>query len=163
MAEPRIIVFGAGSRIMSDEGVGIAVLERLARADLSDAVTLRETGTDGYSLLCDLEEADVAIIVDCAKMGRQPGTVVVFDPQEVQDVDAARRISLHSVSLLRLVRVARQLGYRGAIRIVGIEPQSIQPGEALSEAVARAVPVAVAKVKEEIERALRNARAHDGD
>ncbi len=154
----RIMVFGAGSRMMGDERAGIAVLEELSRTTLPHNVTLRETGTDGYGLLTDLEDADLAIVVDCAKMGLEPGSVVVFGPEEVEDRLPDKTISLHSISLLRVIQLAQQLGYTTRIRIVGIEPARVEPSEELSEPVAQAVPRAVRCVLEEIRRALDDAQ-----
>ena len=154
----RIMVFGAGSRMMGDERAGIAVLEELSRTTLPHNVTLRETGTDGYGLLTDLEDADLAIVVDCAKMGLEPGSVVVFGPEEVEDRLPDKTISLHSISLLRVIQLAQQLGYTTRIRIVGIEPARVEPSDELSEPVAQAVPRAVRCVLEEIRRALDDAQ-----
>lgn len=136
---------------MRDERAGIAVLEELARRPLPEGVSLRETGTDGYGLLADLEEADLAIIVDCARMGKEPGTVLAFAPDEVENLGWDSRMSLHSVDLLGVVMLARQLGYETAIRIIGIEPQSVAAGDELSPPVAAAIPKAVELVLHEIE------------
>ncbi len=137
--------------MMQDERAGIAVLEELARRPLPEGVALRETGTDGYGLLADLEDVDVAIVVDCARMGREPGTVLAFSPEEVESLGWDRRMSLHSVDLLGVVALARQLGYRAAIRIIGIEPAAVAVGDELSEAVSAAIPRAVELVLREIE------------
>ncbi|MFP4058625.1 MAG: hydrogenase maturation protease [Candidatus Brocadiia bacterium] len=150
MDQPRVTVFGAGSRMMRDEGAGIAVLEALRERELPPGVALRETGTDGYGLVNDLEETPAAIIVDCADMGRPPGTVVAFSPHEVESTVRERRMSLHSINLLGVVQLAQILGSGTRIRIVGIQPQAVAFGEELSEAVAAAVPRAVAAVEREI-------------
>jgi hydrogenase maturation protease len=150
----RIKVFGAGSRLMRDERAGIAVLEALARRPLPEGVELRETGTDGYGLATDLEDADAAIVVDCAEMGKAPGTVAVFSPGEVESTLLDRRMSLHSINLLAVIQLAQQLGCRARIRIVGIQPQVVAFGEELSESVAAAVPRAVATVEREIAEAI---------
>jgi len=150
VAPLRITVFGAGSRMMRDERVGIAVLEALEARDLPEGVRLRETGTDGYGLVNDLEDTDVAVIVDCADMGKAPGTVVAFGPDEVESTIQDRRVSLHSVNLLGVIRLAQQLGYATRIRIIGIQPEVVDFGEELSDAVAAAVPRAVELVWKEI-------------
>jgi hydrogenase maturation protease len=150
----RITVFGAGSRMMRDERIGIAVLDELARRDLPECVTLRETGTDGYGLINDLEDTDVAIIVDCAEMGRAPGTVVAFGPDEVESTVEDRRMSVHSINLLGVVQLAQTLGYAARIRIVGVQPQVVEFGDELSESVAAALPRAVELVEREIAAAL---------
>jgi len=154
MGRPRITVFGAGSRMMRDERVGIAVLEALAERELPEGVTLRETGTDGYGLVNDLEDCDAAVVVDCADMGQAPGTVLAFGPDEVESTVQDRRVSVHSVNLLGVVRLAQQLGFATRIRIVGIQPQVVEMGEELSESVAAAVPRAIELVEREIASAL---------
>ena len=135
---------------MRDERVGIAVLEALAGRELPEGVTLRETGTDGYGLVNDIEDAEVAIIVDCADMGQEPGTVRAFGPDEVESTVEDQRLSMHSINLLGVIQLAQQLGYAARIRIVGIQPQVVEMGEELSEPVAAAVPRAVELVEKEI-------------
>jgi len=153
MGRLRVTVFGAGSRMMRDERAGIAVLEELERRPLPEGVALRETGTDGYGLVNDLEDTDVAIVVDCADMGREAGTVLVFSPQEVESTVRDRRMSLHSIDLLGVMRLAKALGYATRIRIVGIQPKVVEMGEELSDEVAAALPRAVEAVYREIARA----------
>lgn len=159
----RIAVFGAGSRMMRDERAGIAVLEELARRTLPEGVWLRETGTDGYGLVNDLNEADVAIIVDCADMGKPPGTVLAFSPQEVESTVRDHRMSLHSINLLGVVQLAQQLGCGARIRIVGIQPEAVEFGDELSAPVAAAVPRAVALVEREVAAALAAADHQSGE
>jgi len=140
--------------MMRDERVGIAVLEELARRKLPDGVMLRETGTDGYGLVNDLADTDVAIIVDCADMGKEPGTVLVFSPDEVESTIREQRVSVHSIDLLGVIQLAQKLGHAARIRIVGIQPEVVGLGEGLSDAVAAAVPRAVELVEKEIAAAL---------
>ena len=156
MGARRIMVFGAGSRLAGDEAAGIAVVEELAAQELPEGVSVLEIGTDGYALLSELaEDVDLAIVVDCAKMGHAPGTVAVFGPDEVEDLKPSRGLSLHSLNLLETIRVAQVVNPRTRFRIVGIEPERVELLESLSETVARAIPLAVERVKAEIERAIR--------
>ena len=148
---------------MRDERVGIAVLGALAGRELPEGVTLRETGTDGYGLVNDLEDADVAIIVDCADMGQPPGTVRVFGPDEVESTVQDRRLSMHSVNLLGVIQLAQTLGHKATIRIVGIQPQVVEMGEELSGVVAAAVPQAVELVLREIAAAMQMTDGKNGE
>ncbi len=150
MTELRVTIFGVGSRMMRDERAGIMVLEELARRPLPPGVRLRETGTDGYGLAADLDDTDVAIVVDCAQMGREPGAVVAFSPEEAESTFQDRRLSLHSLDVLSVIQLARQLGCKAEVRIVGIQPGAVEIGDELSAAVAAAIPRAVALVEREI-------------
>jgi len=163
VTELRVTIFGVGSRMMRDERAGIAVLEELARRPLPPGVLLRETGTDGYGLATDLEDADVAIVVDCAQMGKEPGTVLAFSPEEAESRFLDRRMSLHSLDVLSVIQLARQLGCKATIRIVGIQPATVEVGDELSEAVAAAVPRAVALVEREVAAAIRNRPAEHAE
>jgi hydrogenase maturation protease len=163
VTEFRVTIFGVGSRMMRDERAGIAVLEELARRPLPQGVRLCETGTDGYGLATDLEETDVAVVVDCAAMGREPGAVVAFSPEEAESTFQDRRLSLHSLDVLSVIQLARQLGCKAEVRIVGIQPATVEVGDELSEAVAAAIPRAVALVEREIAAALRNRPAEHAE
>ena len=158
MTEFRVTIFGVGSRMMRDERAGIAVLEELAARSLPQGVRLRETGTDAYGLATDLEDTQAAIIVDCAQMGKEPGTVLVFSPEEAESTFLDRRMSLHSLDVLSVIQLARQLGCAATIRIVGIQPAVVDVGDDLSEAVAAAIPRAVALVEGEVAAALEEKR-----
>jgi hydrogenase maturation protease len=144
--------------MMRDERAGIAVLEELARRPLPEGVSLRETGTDGYGLINDLEDTDFAIIVDCANMGCAPGTVLAFSPEEVESTVQDQRMSLHSVNLLGVVQLAKTLGLAARIRIIGIQPKVVEMGEDLSDEVAAAVTRAIEVVHREIAAALGSKR-----
>ena len=103
------------------------------------------------------EDADVAIIVDCADMGKEPGTVVAFSPHEVESTVRDTRVSLHSINLLGVVELAQALGYTAKIRIIGIQPQAVDFGEDLTEAVEAAVRPAAGLVVREIAATLEDA------
>ena len=79
-----VIVIGLGNTLMSDEGVGVRVLQQLfdfagrfPRVDFVDA------GTAGVSILHLIRGKDKAIFIDCAKMGDEPGVIRKFTPQEI--------------------------------------------------------------------------------
>ncbi|HEX6735878.1 MAG TPA: hydrogenase maturation protease, partial [Azonexus sp.] len=73
------VVLGIGNILLSDEGVGVRVVEALAAAgDWPETVELIDGGTCGMEMLDQLEELDLLVVVDCVRGGRPAGTPVVL-------------------------------------------------------------------------------------
>ena len=127
-------IFGLGNPLMSDEGVGLRVLELLARSeDLPEDVELIDLGSGGVRLLHLLEGRRKAIFVDCAFMGQEPGTLRRFRLDEVRSTKLRLRRSLHEGDLLETLALAAELGTLPEdVVIFGIEPKSVGPGTELS-------------------------------
>lgn len=144
---------------MSDDGIGPRVVERLAERRLPDGVEPLVLGEDGLTLLGYLEECTgLMLIVDSVRMGREPGSWVWFTPEEVETVKPPARFSTHEGDVLRIVQLARDLGYQvPPIRIFGIEPERLEPGFDLSGTLSRRFEEYVAEVLEELRRFHRSA------
>ena len=85
----KVVVIGIGNILLSDEGVGIRVVEELRKRELPEGVELHDGATLGLTLLNFLDGADKAIIVDAVKAGGNPGDVYCFHfkeiPKKIQD------------------------------------------------------------------------------
>ncbi|MDO9385367.1 MAG: hydrogenase maturation protease, partial [Thiobacillus sp.] len=70
----KTLVLGIGNTLLTDEGVGIHVLQALAPelANWPD-VTLLDGGTLSFTLAGPIEEADALIVVDAANIKSKPG------------------------------------------------------------------------------------------
>ncbi len=133
-----VIVIGLGNTLMSDEGVGVRVVQRLldfaGRFPLVDFI---DAGTGGMSILHLIRGKDKAIFIDCARMGEKPGVIRKFTPQEIKSTRILAHQSLHEADLIKVIDLAGQLGQCPArIVIFGIEPELIEPGTGLSETLA---------------------------
>jgi len=142
------VVIGIGNPLMGDEGVGLSVVDALARrADDFPGVDFIEGGTGGMKLLHLIHGRRRAVFVDCARMGEAPGALRRFDPEDVRSCKALAGFSLHEGDLLSILEVARGLDRcPEAIVIFGIEPQSVEPRQALSPAIADRLPQYVRQV-----------------
>ncbi len=130
-----VIVIGLGNTLMSDEGVGVRVVQRLldfaGRFPLGDFV---DAGTGGMSILHLIRGKDRAIFIDCARMGEEPGVIKKFTPQELKSTKVLTHQSLHEADLIKIIDMAGQLGQCPAeIIIFGIEPQVVKLGGELSK------------------------------
>lgn len=141
-----MLVAGVGNVLRRDDGFGPAVLARLR--GLPDGVTLLESGIGGMALLQDLMDGwDGLVLIDAVDRGAAAGTVFAIDPivadfQHVPDI--------HLANPERVLMMAAGLGVLPPrLLIVGCQPEDVDTlGEALSPAVARAVPLAVATVQQ---------------
>lgn len=142
MTKP-IAVIGLGNPLMADEGIGIALVNRLAELAAqgkapTDQVEYVDGGCGGMSLLTLLEDRKTVILIDCAKMGLPAGTIRRFTPHDVQSVKRLAHLSLHEVDILKVIELADLIGKKpDNIIILGIEPHTIQQQSYLSEPLAR--------------------------
>lgn len=148
-------VIAVGNAFCGDDGVGAAVLEALSGASgaAGGALRLVDLGTDALALVDALRPGERCVVVDAARMGREPGEVVAFRPEEARLRIRGDGLSLHGLGLAEAFALAGQLGRMpGDLLVVGVEPAGVTPGTGLSDAVAAAVPRVVGIIKAEVQR-----------
>ena len=156
-AHKPVIVIGLGNPLMADEGVGSALVEALAeRAGAgtlpSDGVEYLDGGCGGMYLLHSMAGRDKVILIDCAKMGLEPGAMRRFTPDDVTTVKQMTHLSLHEVDILRVIEMAEMIGQSpGEIVIFGIEPQCIEHRPGLTDALQSRFSAYVAALSAELE------------
>ncbi|PKO35273.1 MAG: hydrogenase 2 maturation endopeptidase [Betaproteobacteria bacterium HGW-Betaproteobacteria-7] len=149
----RNAVLGIGNILLSDEGVGVRVVEALAsRASWPDDIELIDGGTCGMEMLDQLEELDLLVVVDCVRGGRPPGTPVVLRGEAVP-VFFRTKLSPHQIGLADVLASLELTGRapRETV-IVGIEPESLALGMELTPAVGARLPELVDLTLGELER-----------
>lgn len=136
MSDPKkTVVLGLGNPIMSDEGIGPAIVKQfLDQAEDYPGITFKDVGTGGFSVLYELEGVHKVVFVDCAKMGEAPGTIRRFTCDDVQTVKKLAHFSLHEGDLLTLIDKARELEQcPQEIVIFGVEPLLVDFGLNLTD------------------------------
>jgi len=144
----RARVIALGQSAAGDDGVGPAVLEELRLCGAGEGVELRLAAED--AALVALLDTDTPVIVVDAVLGEPVGEVLLLS---VEDLDArGASLSTHGLGAARAIGLARALRPADVgppIRIVAVtiaRPRRHQVG--LSAAVAAAVPLAAARVRE---------------
>ena len=129
-----VVVIGLGNPLLSDEGIGVHLIRKLSEnQDKFPSVEFIDAGTGGMNVLHLIANRKKAVIIDCAKMGKKPGTIKQFEPADVQTTKKITHFSLHEADILRIIELSRQLGeYPNQIVIFGIEPESMELGQSLS-------------------------------
>jgi hydrogenase maturation protease len=130
-----VVVLGIGNVLMSDEGIGPRLIEKLNACNENfPYADFIDVGTRSMSLLHLMADRKKAIIIDCALMGTSPGTIKRFTPHNVSSIKQLRHFSLHEADVLGIIEMSRRLGQCPKdIVIFGIEPQNIEPGRSLSD------------------------------
>ena len=131
------VVLGLGNPLMKDEGIGVFLIQRLARwVDRYPSVEFIDAGTGGLSVLHLIEGRRRAVIIECALLGEAPGTIKRFTPEDVRSTKVLAHQSLHETDLLRVIDMARTLGQAPEdIVLFGIQPAVVRPGQGLSHAL----------------------------
>jgi hydrogenase maturation protease len=157
MRDERTLVVGLGNPLLGDDGVGWNVVAALADSlvDPAPSVELDCLAVGGLTLMERLAGFDRAILVDALVTGRDaPGTLTVCPLDELAERAAAHLDSAHDAPIGAALEAGRALGacLPDEILVVGIEAERVDTfGEALSAAVAAAVPTAVDRVVRLIE------------
>jgi hydrogenase maturation protease len=138
---------------MSDEGVGVRVVERLAATyDLPEEVQLLDGGTLGLDLLYYLEGIENLLIVDAVETGKEPGTLLRLDGDDVPAFLSAH-ISPHEIGVPDMLFAAKLKDvYPRNVVLWGVQPALLDIGLELSPVVQAQVEVLVNKVVEQLEQ-----------
>jgi hydrogenase maturation protease len=145
-----VLVLGIGSPYRSDDAIGLWTAEILARMNLTD-VRVRKEERDGVRMMEAWTGADDVIIIDAVSSGRRPGTVMRFDPEEIDVHTPALRCSSHGFGLAEAIALSKILGnLPHRMRIYGIEGESFGFGTAVSETVRAAGTIVAAGIAEEL-------------
>ncbi len=128
------VVLGLGNPLMADEGVGVYLVDRLARmAERCPDVEFIDAGTGGMSVLHLIEGRSKVVFIDCAFMGEAPGGLRRFTPEEVRSTKVLAHQSLHDADLLKILSLAEQLGQcPDQVVIFGIQPEVVEMRQGLS-------------------------------
>ena len=132
----RKAIIGIGNPLMTDDGIGIVLLNRFQARDDIQGFSFIDQGTGGMTLLHHLSRLDRVLIIDSGNMGIDPGEYRLFSPEEATTVKFLPGESLHEFDLLRAIELSKQLGeYPEKLFIFAIQPKSIAWGQELSEEV----------------------------
>ena len=153
-ARAPVLVLGLGNILLQDEGVGVAVIERLQRRyRVPDEVELLDGGTSGMSLLEDIRNREHVIVVDAVRTGKPAGTEVVLTGEEVPAF-LCNKVSPHQLALSDvLANLLLMNESPHQVTVVGMEPLSLETHLGLSKLVASRLQSLTDRVIEQIEAA----------
>lgn len=142
-----IVVLGVGNILLTDEGLGVHVVEDLkANYTFTPQVTLIDGGTMGMELLTYMRGMKKILLIDAINGGKNPGTVYEFPHRELEQY-FTDHISVHEVGMQDILRIRaiQENPLEDAI-VIGVEPESLEIGFEPSKAVQQALPEVKARV-----------------
>lgn len=155
MPDPcRTLVVGLGNPILTDDGVGIHVVRRLAGQWSGDGVEFAEASVGGLRLLELIAGCDRLVLVDAIQTpAGTPGQIHRLAAGDLRS--SLHAGSTHDFTFRGALAWGRQVGLTlpvdDAITIIAVEAEDVLTfGEALTPAVTAAVPRAVAMTLAEL-------------
>jgi hydrogenase maturation protease len=124
---PTTLVLGLGNPLRGDDGVGVRVVQQLAKWCLPSDVEVVDGGTRGLGLVSLLEGRRRAIVIDAGDMGLAPGEFVRFTLEEARLLrEDEGRFSVHAAGLREALLLARALGMLPEeVVLFGVQPAHI--------------------------------------
>lgn len=150
----RVLVACIGNVFLGDDGFGVEVARRLARAPLPATAEVVDYGIRGLHLAYRLlEPVDLLVVVDIVSRGGAPGTIHLIEPELGGDGVCAGAAEAHGMTVPAVFAAVQAMG--GAlprVLLVGCEPAALDERMALSPPVAAAVDRAVELLHRILER-----------
>jgi hydrogenase maturation protease len=135
----RQVIVAIGNAYRRDDGVGLAVAERV-RGRLPSSVEIVECEQEPSRLIDAWDGASTAVVVDAVDSGSIPGSVHRFDAGSRPIPERLFRSSTHAFGLGETIELARALGkLPERVIVYGVEGAIFDAGEGLSAEVAAAV------------------------
>lgn len=150
--ENSIVVLGVGNILLTDEGLGVHVVEDLkTNYTFTPQISLIDGGTMGMELLTYMRGMKKILLIDAVNGGEAPGTIYEFPHRELEQY-FTDHISVHEVGMQDILRIRaiQENPLEDAI-VIGVEPESLDVGFEPSAPVQMALP----EVKERVLRVLR--------
>lgn len=146
-----VLVLGIGNLVMSDDGVGVLVAQRLQQGyRFADNVEIMDGGTLGLDLLPKLENITNLIVIDAVETGQKAGTCVRLCGQDLP-LALETKVSPHQMGLKDLLAVSGLMGHSPEeMVLIGVQPGSIEMGIGLSAEVEAQLETLVSNVLVEL-------------
>lgn len=155
----RTLILGIGNTLLTDEGVGVHILQALEPALVQahfplDDLTLLDGGTLSFTLAGPIEEADALVVVDAANLQAAPGTWRLLEGEAMDAfLLGNRKSTVHEVGLTDLRAIALLAGHWPQTRaMLAIQPENVDWGEVPTPAVAAVIPAVCQAIVELLQR-----------
>lgn len=152
--QANVAVLGLGNVLIGDDALGPTVIKVLeAEYEFAPGVLVQDLGTPGLDLTPYLSDVEALIVVDTVRAIGAVGELRLYRREQILEHPPQPRLSPHDPGLKEaLLTMEFSGGGPQEVLLVGVIPGEARTGVGLSPAVRAAVPQAVAKVVEELNR-----------
>lgn len=141
---------------MSDDGLGIYVIEELQKRKWPQNILILEAGTGTINYLEEISHAYNLIVVDAIRGKRDPGSIYHLTLEDIKH-PSDRWQDAHGFSLPAIIALAQEMtGLPNNIMIYGIEPFDLGLGCELSQPIKNALPRLITTVIEQLKNIQTN-------
>lgn len=149
-----VLIIGLGSPIMTDDAIGLEVVQEIEDMHL-EGVETRQEAVGGLDIIPLMWGYRNVIIVDAIQTGMyEPGTIMFFDPEDFDETigDA----SAHDINLATAMRIGREMEPEmmpDKVCFIAIEAEDIGTvNEGMTPRLVKAKPSAVRAVLHQLEQ-----------
>ena len=139
----KVLIFGAGNLLLSDEGFGVHFIRHLQDWYLfPHEIELFDGGTLGIMVSHMLEDADIVYLVDVIEAKGAPGEIHRFEKNDFMLGTLPIKMSPHQIGIqeiLALSEIRERCPER--ITLFGVIPSTYEAGVELSPTLAATLPV----------------------
>ncbi len=146
MSRKKPLLLGVGNILLSDEGIGVRVIEKCEGEAALAHVDIFDGGTAGMELIDEIADRPLVVIVDAIRSKEEPGTIRLFKDDEVPKF-FSQKLSPHQLGLSDVLSALIMTGeYPDRLFLFGVVPESMEPNIGLTETVAAKVDEVAARV-----------------
>lgn len=140
-----ILILGVGNYLMGDEGIGVHIIQEMAKLDLPEYIDILDGGTGGFLLLNCFEAYNTVIFVDATMDGKPTGTITLIRPKFASDFPSA--LSVHDVGLKDMIEAVYLMDSKPNIPLFTISIKEMTPMTiGLSRKVKQAIPKTIEQI-----------------
>ena len=118
----KTLILGIGNPILSDDGVGIKIVRRIAEQTSRKDIEIKETCVGGFSIIDEIAGYQKVIMVDAVRTREgKPGNIYRFTPDDFKS--SIHLSTPHTIDFATAMTLAQKYGYDlpESIEIYGIE------------------------------------------
>ncbi len=140
-----ILILGVGNYLMGDEGIGVHIMQDMAKMKLPDYLDILDGGTGGFLLLNCFEAYQTIIFVDATMDGKPAGTISLIRPKFASDFPTA--LSVHDVGLKDMIEAVYLMEEKPDLHLFTISIEELLPMTIdLSPNVKNAIPKVIEQI-----------------
>jgi hydrogenase 3 maturation protease len=125
----KMVIVGIGNPLRGDDGFGPALIERLQNK-VSFLCIDAGTAPENYVGLLVKEKPDTILLIDVADLSLEPGQYRILQPEDILKCG----FTTHDMSSRMLMEFLEDQT-NASILMLGVQPQQVSLGEAMSECV----------------------------
>lgn len=149
----KVLIFGAGNLLLSDEGFGVHALQYLEEHyTFGDGVELYDAGTLGFMASHKLEEAQNVYMIDVVTTPGEPGQLFRFEKDDFILRQIPVKMSPHQLGIQEMLLLSDIRGRcPERVTLFGAVPQSLEAGVELSAPLKARLPELAGLLQQELQ------------